>query len=200
MPAAPVRTPPQQLTAQSLRHFVVQTAKPPAIWRSPPPPSTRFPFSYHNLNHGTSIALNTPATPRHCAARFPFFHSPGFPMNATARTVLIVVLILMLLGTLPLWPYSMGWGYGPGGGLGLVVLILVILILTGKLLNPRRAGSHIVALCFATRFRIEEALHGRQKKSIPKQLSPAKHLIAAARTKDLRANIRPSSPTSSTVR
>jgi hypothetical protein len=42
-------------------------------------------------------------------------------------TVLLVILILLLLGALPLWPYSSGWGYYPSGGLGLLVLILIIL-------------------------------------------------------------------------
>ncbi len=45
-------------------------------------------------------------------------------------TILLVVLILMVLGALPAWPYSRSWGYYPSGGLGLVVLILLILILT----------------------------------------------------------------------
>jgi Protein of unknown function (DUF3309) len=45
-------------------------------------------------------------------------------------TILLVVLILMVLGALPTWPYSRSWGYYPSGGLGLVVVILVILILT----------------------------------------------------------------------
>jgi len=48
-------------------------------------------------------------------------------------TVLVVLLVLMLVGSLPTWPYSSGWGYYPSGGLGLVVLILVILMLTGRL-------------------------------------------------------------------
>jgi hypothetical protein len=48
-------------------------------------------------------------------------------------TILLVVLILLLLGALPLWPYSSGWGYYPSGGLGLLVVILVILLLTGRL-------------------------------------------------------------------
>ena len=48
-------------------------------------------------------------------------------------TILIVILILMLLGTLPTWPHSRSWGYGPSGGLGLVVVILVILLLLGRL-------------------------------------------------------------------
>jgi hypothetical protein len=44
-------------------------------------------------------------------------------------TILLIVLILLLVGALPTWPYSRSWGYYPSGGLGLVVLILVILIL-----------------------------------------------------------------------
>lgn len=48
-------------------------------------------------------------------------------------TVLIVVLILLLVGALPTWPYSSGWGYYPSGGLGLIVLIVVILLLTGRI-------------------------------------------------------------------
>src|SRR5579862_7896256 len=48
-------------------------------------------------------------------------------------TILLVILILLLLGALPTWPYSSGWGYYPSGGLGLVVLILLILVLTGRL-------------------------------------------------------------------
>jgi hypothetical protein len=48
-------------------------------------------------------------------------------------TILIIILILLLVGALPTWPYSAEWGYYPSGGLGLVVLILVILLLTGRI-------------------------------------------------------------------
>jgi hypothetical protein len=48
-------------------------------------------------------------------------------------TVLIVVLILLLLGALPSWPYSGGWGYYPSGGLGLVLVIVVILLVMGRI-------------------------------------------------------------------
>jgi len=48
-------------------------------------------------------------------------------------TVLIVLLVLLLLGALPTWPYSSGWGYYPSGGLSLVLLIVLILALTGRL-------------------------------------------------------------------
>jgi hypothetical protein len=47
--------------------------------------------------------------------------------------LVIVVLVLLLIGALPTWPYSSGWGYYPSGGLGLVLLILLILALTGRL-------------------------------------------------------------------
>jgi hypothetical protein len=47
-------------------------------------------------------------------------------------TILIVLLVLLLLGALPTWPYSGSWGYYPSGGLGLVLLIVVILALTGR--------------------------------------------------------------------
>lgn len=45
-------------------------------------------------------------------------------------TILLVLLILLLLGALPTWPYSRSWGYYPSGGLGLVLIILIVLILT----------------------------------------------------------------------
>jgi hypothetical protein len=48
-------------------------------------------------------------------------------------TILIVVLVLMMLGSVPAWPHSRGWGYYPSGGLGLVLLILIILALSGRL-------------------------------------------------------------------
>jgi hypothetical protein len=48
-------------------------------------------------------------------------------------TILIIVLILLLIGALPRWPYSSGWGYYPGGGLGLILIIVLILALTGRI-------------------------------------------------------------------
>jgi hypothetical protein len=49
------------------------------------------------------------------------------------RTILIVLVVLLLLGALPTWPYSAGWGYYPSGGLGLILIILVVLILADRL-------------------------------------------------------------------
>jgi hypothetical protein len=48
-------------------------------------------------------------------------------------TLLLIVLVLLLVGALPAWPYSSGWGYWPSGGLGIVVLVLLVLLLMGRL-------------------------------------------------------------------
>jgi hypothetical protein len=48
-------------------------------------------------------------------------------------TILLIILILILIGALPTWPYSSGWGYYPSGGIGLIVIILLILVLLGRL-------------------------------------------------------------------
>ncbi len=48
-----------------------------------------------------------------------------------ARTLILILLILVLLAALPTWPYSSGWGYYPSGTLGLILLIVIILVLLG---------------------------------------------------------------------
>ncbi|EPR39787.1 Protein of unknown function DUF3309 [Desulfovibrio sp. X2] len=48
-------------------------------------------------------------------------------------TILLIILILMLLGVVPAWPYSRRWGYGPSGILGTILVVLLILILLGKI-------------------------------------------------------------------
>jgi Protein of unknown function (DUF3309) len=48
-------------------------------------------------------------------------------------TILIILLILLLIGALPTWPYSTGWGYYPGGGLGLILIIVIVLVLVGRI-------------------------------------------------------------------
>ena len=47
--------------------------------------------------------------------------------------ILLILLVLILVGALPAWPYSSRWGYGPSGGAGLILIILIILLLTGRL-------------------------------------------------------------------
>lgn len=48
-------------------------------------------------------------------------------------TILLVVLILLLIGALPTWPYSSAWGYYPSGGLGTVLVIVLVLVLLGRI-------------------------------------------------------------------
>lgn len=48
-------------------------------------------------------------------------------------TILVIILILLLIGALPSWPYSSGWGYYPSGGLGLIVVIIIVLLLMGRI-------------------------------------------------------------------
>ena len=52
-------------------------------------------------------------------------------MNRALSLVLVIILVLLLIGMLPAWPYSAGWGYFPSGGIGLLVLILVLVVIFG---------------------------------------------------------------------
>jgi hypothetical protein len=49
------------------------------------------------------------------------------------RTLLLILLVLLLIGALPAWPYSIGWGYYPSGGAGLLLVVLIVLIVVGAL-------------------------------------------------------------------
>jgi hypothetical protein len=49
------------------------------------------------------------------------------------RVVLVVLLLLLLVGAFPVWPYSAGWGYYPSGGLGLLLIILIVLAIAGAI-------------------------------------------------------------------
>ena len=51
----------------------------------------------------------------------------------TLGTILAIILILLLIGAVPAWPYSRGWGYGPSGILGVVVLIIIVMLVIGRL-------------------------------------------------------------------
>lgn len=54
-------------------------------------------------------------------------------MGATMLgTILVILLILILIGAVPRWPYSAGWGYGPSGIVGVVLIVVLILALTGR--------------------------------------------------------------------
>lgn len=45
--------------------------------------------------------------------------------------ILLLVIVVLLLGAIPAWPYSRGWGYGPSGGLGLILIVLIVLLVLG---------------------------------------------------------------------
>ena len=47
-------------------------------------------------------------------------------------TILLIILVLMLIGALPTWPYSANWGYYPSGGLDLILIIVLVLVLVGR--------------------------------------------------------------------
>jgi hypothetical protein len=49
------------------------------------------------------------------------------------RALLLIIVILLLIGALPTWPYSAGWGYYPSGGLGLILIVIIVLLLFGAL-------------------------------------------------------------------
>ncbi|MGN6306492.1 MAG: DUF3309 family protein [Mesorhizobium sp.] len=51
----------------------------------------------------------------------------------TLSTLLIIILILILIGAVPSWPYSRGWGYGPSGIVGVILVIVIILLLMGRI-------------------------------------------------------------------
>jgi hypothetical protein len=54
-------------------------------------------------------------------------------IKMSVSTILLIILVLLLIGALPTWPYSGGWGYYPSGGLGLVLIVLLVLMVSGRL-------------------------------------------------------------------
>ena len=57
------------------------------------------------------------------------FHYGGIMLS----TLLLVILILLLIGAFPAWPYSRSWGYAPSGTVGIVVIVVVVLVLMGTI-------------------------------------------------------------------
>jgi Protein of unknown function (DUF3309) len=55
------------------------------------------------------------------------------PGDAMLGTILLIILILLLIGALPTWPYSGGWGYYPSGGFGLLLIIIIVLLVAGRI-------------------------------------------------------------------
>jgi Protein of unknown function (DUF3309) len=62
----------------------------------------------------------------------PAYFSPGWRAHMSLGTILLIILVLLLIGALPSWPYSSGWGPYPAGGLGLVLIVVLILVLMGR--------------------------------------------------------------------
>ncbi|MCD6681921.1 MAG: DUF3309 domain-containing protein [Burkholderiaceae bacterium] len=48
-------------------------------------------------------------------------------------TILLIVLVILLIGAIPSWPYSSGWGYGPSGVLGVILVVVIVLALMGRI-------------------------------------------------------------------
>jgi hypothetical protein len=48
-------------------------------------------------------------------------------------TILLIILIILLIGAIPTWPYSSGWGYYPSGGIGILLIIVIVLLLMGRI-------------------------------------------------------------------
>lgn len=48
-------------------------------------------------------------------------------------TILLIILIILLIGAIPTWPYSSGWGYYPSGGVGILLIIVIVLLLMGRI-------------------------------------------------------------------
>jgi hypothetical protein len=72
-------------------------------------------------------------SPQRNRAPPPVFLSAYIERNFGMGTILIVILLLLLLGAWPSWPYSRGWGYYPSGTLGLVLVIVLVLALLGRI-------------------------------------------------------------------
>jgi Protein of unknown function (DUF3309) len=93
---------------------------------------------------GIRFSVLAPACIKVDANAWPIAHAQPARTAATIRryaakrgnmlsTILIIILILILLGAFPAWPYSRSWGYGPSGVVGLILVILLILLLLGKI-------------------------------------------------------------------
>lgn len=116
-------------------------------WRSPPGHCTFFAFisiwyfkgSQESRREGRRglRALPVPAgragtIPKKETLVVPFRQSL-MELFMSLGTILLIILILLLIGAIPTWPYSAGWGYYPAGGVGLILIIVLILLLLGRL-------------------------------------------------------------------
>jgi hypothetical protein len=112
--------------------WVVYTLSPPnelsPLWLGNTPDGTRFPATRsfcaeRKWNYRCSVWNQIGNALTHLKRR----------NNMSLGAILLIILILLLIGALPNWPYSSGWGYYPSSGLGVVVVIILILLLMGRL-------------------------------------------------------------------
>jgi Protein of unknown function (DUF3309) len=103
----------------------------------------QFAFRQKISQHFARKVLGLPTNDKNNSNRRKRFRTISLKKNATGenwrrvqrmmRTILFIILIILLLGALPTWPYSGGWGYYPSGGLGLILLIVIILAVVGRI-------------------------------------------------------------------
>ena len=74
-----------------------------------------------------------PGTAPQAAGLMPQGTETAMEDGMTLGTILVIVLVLLLVGAIPSWPYSRGWGYGPSGLLGFILVVIVILLLLGRI-------------------------------------------------------------------
>jgi hypothetical protein len=79
------------------------------------------------------LGFGTRAAPSEFRIRISTISTPRRSHQMNLGTVLVIVLILLLIGAIPTWPYSAGWGYYPSGGVGVLLLIIIVLLLTGRI-------------------------------------------------------------------
>ena len=68
------------------------------------------------------------------------------------RALILIIIVLLLIGALPTWPYSAGWGYYPGGGLGLILIIVIVLIFHRPVMTAAKVARQPVVAFVARGF------------------------------------------------
>jgi hypothetical protein len=98
------------------------------------PPWIRFRSARFLFQRATSFFfMERLSCPRNFSTSGGVARRGGQERGTHVGTILIILLILLLVGALPTWPYSTGWGYYPGGGIGLILIIVLVLVLVGRI-------------------------------------------------------------------
>ena len=99
--------------------------------RGPPGDLPNVPAAVRVFFAGTD--RNAPAARGNQIASFALIRQTNTRRRDMLGTILLIIMILLLLGAIPAWPYSRGWGYAPGGLISVVLIIVVVLLLTGRI-------------------------------------------------------------------